>query len=478
MKLFAALAMLLTASVCLAAPPVNYTNDPEHDFEPTLVRARNAAGTWATVMVATKDLPTSPLIAVNSYVVKDGTSTYSGSLPAAAGKPWVVDPYLYPSQYSTGVAPYRLYCVGMLTSGTAPETPYDNSITVWRSDDLGRDGFANPALPYRIIETGGRRIILDSVNYEERTLDKPTIVVNGYGAYKGYVYVSYTRRSTIRQRSNNLFIKQFWSIYVARSTDGGDTWETPVRVWTNEAPSGSVPGATASHVVTANGNGYVYVTWVILPSSATTPGTIMLARSPSAGAVAGSWVVDSGGPTGYFRSSVASNGMQAMTVPVTRYNWVTNKIMVVWNERETSASTAKSDVYYAEKGAAGWTSWDGGVTRKLKISNESACGTTDQLRPALDFDSTGKATIVYYDRQNDCVNNDRYDVYYTQLTTSSTPASVVLGPTKLSTFTSDVDENGGRIGEYLDVWCESSVCYTAWIGTPNVQGDVMVSTIP
>ncbi len=474
MRMLIALSIACWTFVCLAGPPTNYSDDTEPNFEPTIVRARNAAGTNGTVTVAIEDVGTAPnTIAMNAYVVNDGTTTYKGYLPTAPGKPWSFDPYLYPSQHATGPAPYRLYCVGIMSAG--PFT--DNSITVWRSDDFGRDGFA--PLPYRIIETGGPMIDLpDGVNYEERTLDKPTIVVNGYGSYKGYVYVSYTRKSTIKRKSDGAFVKSFWSIYVSRSTDGGNTWATPVPIWTNEGPvNTAATPATTSHIMAANGNGYLYVTWGIFPVTPTTKGTIMIARSASAGAITGTWVVDGTGPTGYFRN-LDSNGIKTATIPVARYNWVKNKVMVVWNERDGSGTSAKSDVYYAEKGPSGWTSWDGGLTYKLKVSNESACGPTDQLRPALDFDSTGKTSIVYYDRQNDCAN-DRYDLYYMQLTTSATaPASVALGPTKLSTFTSDVSDNALRLGEYLDVWCESEGCYTAWIGTPNARGDVLVSTIP
>jgi hypothetical protein len=34
-----------------------------------------------------------------------------------------------------------------------------------------------------------------------------------------------------------------------------------------------------------------------------------------------------------------------------------------------------------------------------------------------------------------------------------------------------------RIAEYFDLWCEGTTCYTAWIGTPNNDGDVLVTTI-
>lgn len=458
----AAAAMAATASA-----PVNYTNDALTDFEPTITRARTLSGSTATVTVSIKEVNASSL--KNYYVVKDGANTFQGYLPTSVDKPISVDPYLYPNQYNSLVAPYRLYCVGILSSATSA---FDNAITVWRSDDAGRDGFAT--LPFTIIETGGSNIPIDKFTYEQRTLDKPTIVVNGHVSFRGYVYVSYMRKSVYRNVSNNLIQKTFYSIYVTRSTNGGASFDTPVQVWTNENDPAPQPVANCAHVVTANNNGYVYVTWAIF----TPTNKIMLGRSPSAGTIAGAWVIDSNGPTGNFKTSNPS-GMQTMTVPITRYNWIVNKLMVVWNERESSDPFALSDVYYAEKGTAGWSTW-GGV-KKLKISNENAaCGvgaTTDQVRPAFDFDANAKMTVAYYDRQNDCLNV-RYDVYFTQLTTTSmTPATVVQAPTKASPFTSAVTDNSNRIGEYFDVWCEGTTCYTAWIGTPNNDGDVLVTTI-
>ncbi|HEX2123739.1 MAG TPA: hypothetical protein VHL59_19075, partial [Thermoanaerobaculia bacterium] len=62
-------------------------------------------------------------------------------------------------------------------------------------------------------------------------------------------------------------------------------------------------------------------------------------------------------------------------------------------------------------------------------------------------------------------------------TTPTSPATVVQAPAKLSPFTSAVSDNSNRIGEYFDLWCEGTVCHTAWIGTPNNDGDVLVTTI-
>lgn len=441
----------------------NSTNDTATDFEPAMVRAQKADGTVATVTMSIKVLSDGTMR--NFYVSNDGLSTTSGLLPLPAGQTWSYDPTLYPNLFTSGVAPGRLYCAGIVSNGTL----LNNQIAVWRSDDLGRGDWATPT----IVEAGGIFQLPDNLR-EERTLDKPTVTVGGYSASKGYVYVSYLRQSVIKN-SSNLLVKRFYSIWIARSTDGGTTFGAPVKIWTNEADT-TPPPANCAHVIASPGNGYIYVTWAVYSPT----NRIMLARSPASGTVSGTWVVDSTGPTGNFNKDVRSNGMQAMTIPITRYNWVANKIAIVWNERETTASSSRSDVYYAEKGPAGWTTWNG--VNKLRLSNEAspcvnAAGTpvtTDQLRPAIDFDATGKMTVVYYDRQGDCANNNRYNVYFTQI---DRYATVVQPPTLLSPFNSSVSENNNRIGEYFDIWCETAICYTAWIGTPNLQGDVFVSTI-
>lgn len=480
----AAFALLLASAAFAAQPsvPEKFTDDATPDFEPTVFRLRDLSDTWGTVTVSIRHFGS---LDVRNYVVsKVGTTFTRGYLPTPIDKPHSYDPYLYASQYGTGTAAYRLYCVGIV--GDLTKGVEHNSITVWRSDNHGRDQFRT--LPYQIVDsgTGAGTISNPDGTYEKRVVDKPTIAVNGYLPSRGYVYVAYMRNTTVYNSATNAKIKEYQSVYAARSTDGGNTWQTPQLVYSNENGTGKINSA---HIVAANGTGYLYIAWVRYQGWS---GGIMLARSPSSGTVTGSWVLDTTGPTGYMQTggeSTKSNDMVRQTLVIMRHNAVANKLIMVWNEPDGSSPSATHDVYYAEKGTGGWSVWNG--VKKLKVSSDRPpCGTTetatDQVRPTLDYDGSGKITIAYYDRQQDCAN-DLYNVWFAQLTTgSTTPAVVAQVPIPFADLngssSSDLDANGERIGDYFDLWCDTATCYTAWIGTPRnasgtPQGDLLVTTI-
>jgi hypothetical protein len=469
-------------SKAFGSSPINVTNDAAPDFEPTVTRARKAGSTTtATVTVNIKALPGN--VNKNYYVSKVGSSTYAGFLPLPQGSTWSVDPYLEPDQNNGGQSPRRLYCVGIATTA---DTTLNNKIVVWYSDDLGRHDWSAPA----IIEsstTVSRESDLGLGWTERRTVDKPTIVVSGYSGTLGHVYVAYLRKMELYQ--STIIQKRWFEVRIVRilrdSSTGGLSVGAPVQIWSNQNQTQG-HGVQGAHVITSPGNGYVYVNWADFAPDAANGGKnrIMLARSPGAGVINGTWTVDTTGPSGYFfnggflnstPSGTDPNGrVPAITVPIARYNFVANKIVIVWHEREASGSP-RADVYYAEKGAGGWTVFPNGET-KLRLSSEaSGCSsTTDQFRPAIDFDVSGKMTIVYYDRQVDCPANKAFDTYFAQVDRFST---MVQGPTRLSSFLSNIASNGNWIGEYQDVWCDDIACYSAWVGTQNNQGDIFQATI-
>lgn len=473
----------LHAFAATASIPTNYTNDDSVDMEPSVTRATNALGQTSTVVVTIKkynDPVTGAPRTNNYFVTKDGTSTYNGFMPMPSGMDTSGDPYLYPDQNSTGAAPKRLYCVGIVNSNHDFLT---NRIVVWRSNNIGRNDWvvSTPfAVSTNVTNPDGSRVVTFP--------DKPTIVVSMYSGSRGHVYVAYTRFvDTYAPGATNP--TRTFNIMITRSTDGGVTFETPVQIHSSSNYT------NAPHVVHSGTNGYVYVTWADYGATTTAQGRIYLARSPGAGVISGSWVLDSNGPTGWFERNRNVNAAQVMTIPITRYNHVSNKITIVWSERQqqsTSGVGARQDVYYAEKGSAGWTVW--GTANKLKVSNEaSPClsgttnVTTDQWHPALDFNSTGTSTIVYHDRQYDCASNDRFHTMFAQV---DRYGALVQGPTPITKQTgfdviSDTDQNVSNnsrwLGEYHDIWCETSACYAAFLVTTTdgvtSRGDIYVSVI-
>lgn len=181
--MFLLAAALAQAQNATTTVPERYTNDATPDFEPTIFNGTSAIGTTGTVTVSIKSLSSDSF--KNFYVSRVGGTGASGYLPLPPNASRSYDPYLYANLWNTTTAPYRLYCVGLTANAQIGVT--SNAVTVRRSDNLAVDGFVS--LPYRIIEQGGPRIAVpgDETVYEERTLDKPTIVVNGYSSHRGSV---------------------------------------------------------------------------------------------------------------------------------------------------------------------------------------------------------------------------------------------------------------------------------------------------
>ena len=476
MRILRLVLILLLASNALAQ--TNYTNDAQPDYEPALIRATDANGAVTTATVALKDVTISNILYVRSYfVTKDATTTYSGMLPIVGPQTpngtQSVDPFLWQDQTTSGPAPGRLYCAGIINDGDQQPGGNGgintNKIVVWRSDDAGRSWTSSPVVIDSSTSSGGDSTIVD----------KPTITVGSYVSSRGYVFVTYMRKRILNGGNQT-----YYDIMATRSTNGGVSFETPVVIATSGPGLTFTSPSNGAHVTVSPGNGYIYVTWAHYANAATQT-RIMLARSPASGTVAGTWVVDSNGPMGYlFNGGNLNGGESAITVPFARYNFVSNKIAVVWHEREVQGS-ARADVYYAEKGVNGWTLYAG--QKKLKLTdNPSSCMggvTTDQWYPSLDFNSSGTFTISWYDRSVDCAGNTLYDMSYAKIGTSGT---VTQGPTRYTWQLWGLADITGpplirrRTGEYQTVWCESSNCYAGFVGSPatGTSTDIFVSTIP
>jgi hypothetical protein len=422
------------------------TNDATVDVEPTVVR-QTAAGYTATIMGYIGH-PNGPTQAPRNYYVSRGDNgqTFSGLLGLPAGQNWTysADPYLAPNQTPNANHPVRTYMVGTL-GNLSVISGAPTGIAVWNSDNAGQTW----SVPTVIASTPAT---------SPNTTDKPHIGVSQHSSSYGYVYVAYMQR----YRDVNNVTR--YSIRVARSTDG-DNWYGPAFGEDVELVN-STSYLNCAQVVVGPANGYIYVTWADYGAN-----RIMLARSPSPGTISGAWTLDSTGPTGNFFSTTNLNGsVRAITVPITRYNWKTNKIIVVWHEREAAGSN-QADVYIAAKGTAGWQA-------KQRISNEALCApgsTADQWRPAVDFRSNGELYVTYYDRQRDCANDALYDLYFVRLGNGN-PFTVLEGPSRVSTFQSTLPLNSNAVGEYHELWCDATICYSAWIGI-DTQGDLFLTTI-
>lgn len=446
LKFLIVFAFLTVSSSASTFTTARITNDSTVDVEPTVTR-QTAGGVTATIMGYIGH-PSGPTGAPRNYYVSRGDNgqTVSGILSLPAGQSWTysADPYLAPNQTVNAVHPQRTYMVGTL-GNLSVNSGAPTGIAVWTSDDAGRNWSAPT-------------VVASTTATSPNTTDKPHIGVSQHSSSYGYVYVVYMQRYSLNGQTR-------YGIRVARSTDG-DNWYGPALGEDVEIYS-STNSMNCAQVVVAPANGYIYVTWVDYGAN-----RIMLARSPSPGVISGSWTIDNTGPTGNFFAAGGnlSGNVRGITVPITRYNWKTNKVIVVWHEREAAGST-RADVYVAAKGTTGWQA-------KQKISNEALCSpgsTADQWRPAVDFRSNGELYITYYDRQRDCANDSLYDLYFVRLGNGN-PFSILEGPSRVSTFQSNPLLNSRAVGEYHELWCDATICYSAWIGA-DTQGDLFLTTI-
>jgi len=345
--------------------------DAAVDVEPAIIKQTNSTGS-GTIIVHMK-YDTNGLSNFYYY------TTANGNAPAKLDPPAYYtqtgDPFLTESQLDSGQSQRRVYLTGLVTN-----FPFTWAVAVWHSDNLGQSW------------TLGTNLLAAGTS----DLDKPTCDVSHHSGSAGYLFVAYRK----------ILYGTTHEIHVARSTDGGNSFDQDVVV------ASSTNVLNVANVVVSSSSGYVYVNWVDFSAN---PQKLYLARSQYAGSLSGTWTPDSSGPTGYFfvnTGDYMNGNLRGMTVPMMRHNWPAGKLSLVWHEKEASGSHL-ADVYYAAYTTSGWQS-------KVKISNESPnCGSshTDQFMPALDHDSNGDVLVTYYDRQNNCSNSE-YRLYFTKITSS------------------------------------------------------------
>ncbi|HEX2833952.1 MAG TPA: hypothetical protein VHW00_13155 [Thermoanaerobaculia bacterium] len=212
------------------------------------------------------------------------------------------------------------------------------------------------------------------------TLDKPVIDVSWYSGTLGYVYVSYIewhnddvgQSRVMLRRSTNLTKR-------CRPTGGGciDPFEAPVAV-----ASGADAGNLARPQVVVNStNGNVYVLYI---SGYT--GAIYMKKSTDYGVTFGPQIkISNITRTEHYLNQTSA---RAFSVPIARYNPVTNKLMVVWHQGETLAND--TDLYYTFFDPDTATSSTNFNVKHIVLPYE-------QWSPSVDNDDSGKALISYYD---------------------------------------------------------------------------------
>lgn len=96
------------------------------------------------------------------------------------------------------------------------------------------------------------------------------------------------------------------------------------------------------------------------------------------------------------------SGVRAPSIPMIRYNWVTQRLAVTWH-----AGDENTDIWYGYRPCSANCNYWGWEWPKVVNDNTAR----DQFMPALDFNSSGNTVITFYDRRNDA-NNFLYQQFF------------------------------------------------------------------
>lgn len=188
-------------------------NDAQQDVETTVIsinKNNNMYTTAVRIKYGLNDATSFKLYYTTTISPPSGVfgSFVSGYIPMPAGWSNAADPYLSMNPYTSGVGAGQMVLTGLLMNSD------DNrAIAVWRSQDGGLT-WSQPT----IVKMGS-------------LVDKPHIAVSWHSGTRGYIYVAYTQFDPSASPNAR--------IYVARSTNGGASFTTPVLVTASDNINGA-----------------------------------------------------------------------------------------------------------------------------------------------------------------------------------------------------------------------------------------------
>jgi hypothetical protein len=290
------------------------------------------------------------------------------------------------------------------------------------------------------------------------TLDKEWITVdNAAGAGQGNVYLVYTDFP-------NIFTDA--GIYLSRSTDGGNTWSTPMSL-----------GGSQGGYVTVGPDHTVYVFY----QASGSPEKIMMRKSTDQGATFGAAVtvanLTTTGTNGDLGITVSSsNGTSVRSNAFPQAAVTSSAIYVTFNDRGTQTGD-KGDIFMVQ-------STNGGATWSAKTKLNDDATTRDQWQPALAATPDGNHVgVFWYDRRLDSNDGliDRYGVIGNvsggsvtfganfRITDTSFPAVVGQDPLINTTYMGDYDVAAADNGAFYITWGDNRLADSAHAHNPDVR---------
>ncbi|RLG09890.1 hypothetical protein DRN73_09150 [Candidatus Pacearchaeota archaeon] len=340
----------------------------------------------------------------------------------------------------------------------AYDTPYEwDSDPVVVSDELGNFYITVLSLPssedytaiYMLKSTDGGLTwnsyeVIDVGEFE----DKEWIAIDKTlsSPYHGNIYIAWTR-----------FWYGWWNegIHFTRSTDGGNTWSSPIQISTST--SCQWPVVTVDHL------GNVYVAWVNYGE-----GKIEMVKSTNGG-VSFSYpstitYLNFDGYT-YINPNLLVFAYPAITCDISPLSPYRGNLYVVYID---SSGSSLMDVYFTK-------STNGGLTwsSPIRLNDDPYNNPVDQFHPWIDVDQNGTITVVFYDRRNDPSGNLLMDVYITK----STDGGQTWTPNeRVTSVSSDPSAKGGLIGEYIGLDVYYGKPFIIWTDTREGSQDAYFGT--
>lgn len=425
----------------LATPVGTYraTNDTNQDIEPAIITG-SFSGSTRTTVAFTKYINTSNPVnywTTTTDFVNFGGAPTGWQLPLPSGTTRSSDPMLSENPYSNAPFPNRTYCSGVAANADLSYT----AVVVWYSDYPAGEFAWTPL----VLAAG------NGVSY-----DKPSIATSWNPGSRGYTYVAAMARV-----SGTTKIQLYRQTTTLGFTAVGHIDNLPT-------------GATSPIVVVdsdSSNSGDVYVLWIDASNQ-----VIQIARSTDMGNTFGTPVSTpttaamSGPGASICNWANPNNCARGESVIMAKLNPADRSIGVVWHLHETDNSHTdvgfNSFLLTSRVGlpALSWRWWRG-----VQVGHPGANDGRDQWNPALAPSSDGSYMMTWYDKRNDPAGN-AYQVFAVRTLADGTPidgadtliynASAAANITLLPQLSIPGNPTQAYMGEYQDVW----EWYGTWYG--------------
>jgi hypothetical protein len=284
-----------------------------------------------------------------------------------------------------------------------------------------------------------------NVSGSEEFNDKPYIAVDITNSpFKNNVYVTWT-----------IFGWEY-PIYLSRSTNGGASFSSPVRVSGSDYTQGSIP-------VVGPGGG-VFVAWI----DYATGNQLKMNASYDGGL---SFEPDRTIANITPLPSSLNPGFRVNSFPIMAAD-ISNgpnrgNLYTCWGDNRNG----DADIYFTRSTNDGvnWSS-------PIRVNDDAVSNGRDQWFPWLSMDANGNVVVIFMDRRNDA-SNLYYDIY---LARSVDGGLTFEDNVLVTTASSDprTDFGGTFIGDYNGVASTFDTSYPLWCDTRNGEQDAYVAIVP